>query len=55
MLWDLRLAMTATIREQFAQNPGEIDPRKYLAAARDAIRELVKHKIVHALGCENKI
>ncbi len=52
---DLRLAMTATIREQFAQNPSEIDPRKYLAAARDAIRELVKHKIVHALGCENKI
>ena len=52
---DLRLAMTATIREQFAKNPKEIDPRKYLGAARDAIKELVKHKILNALGSENKI
>ncbi len=52
---DLRLAMTAAIREMFVKNPAEFDPRKYLGAGRDAIRDMVKHKIVTALGCDNKI
>ena len=51
---DLRLAMTATIREYMAQNPSHFDPRKYLGPARDAIKELVKHKIKNVLGCDNK-
>ena len=51
---DLRLAMTATIRKVFAENPSEFDPRKYLGPARDEIRKLVKHKLVHVLGCAGK-
>ncbi|MBR3888267.1 MAG: class II fructose-1,6-bisphosphate aldolase [Clostridia bacterium] len=52
---DLRLAMTSAIREMFVNNPGEFDPRKYLGAGRDAIKEMVKHKIVDVLGCNDKI
>lgn len=52
---DLRLAMTSAIRETFVTNPGEFDPRSYLGAGRDAIREMVKHKIVDVLGCNDKI
>ncbi|HHU77326.1 MAG: class II fructose-1,6-bisphosphate aldolase [Caldicoprobacterales bacterium] len=52
---DLRLAMTASIRKHFAEKPGDFDPRQYLAPARAAIKELVRHKIVNVLGCNNKI
>mgnify|MGYP001419222156 CR=1 FL=1 len=52
---DLRLAMTAAIRKYLHENPGEFDPRKYLGPAREAIKELVRHKIVNVLGCNNKI
>ncbi len=51
---DLRLAMTATIREYFAEHPSDFDPRQYLKPARAAIKELVAHKIVDVLGCDNK-
>jgi len=51
---DLRLAMTATIREYFANNPSHFDPRQYLGPAREAIKELVKHKLVNVLGCAGK-
>ena len=51
---DLRLAMTAGIRETMANNPDAFDPRKYLSPARDYIRELVKDKIVNVLGSDNK-
>lgn len=51
---DLRLAMTATIREHFAKHPGDFDPRQYLAPARDAIKEMVAHKIKTVLGCDGK-
>ena len=46
---DLRLAMTAAIREVFATKPKEFDPRKYLAPARKAVKELVRHKIRNVL------
>lgn len=52
---DLRLAMTATIREVLTKNPSEFDPRKYLGPARSAIQDMVQHKIKHVLGCSNKI
>ncbi|MDR0325452.1 MAG: class II fructose-1,6-bisphosphate aldolase [Oscillospiraceae bacterium] len=52
---DLRLAMTATIREYFANNPGHFDPRQYLTPARAAIKDMVKRKLVNVLGCSNKI
>ena len=49
---DLRLAMTAQIRRVFAEKPSEFDPRKYLAPARDAIKETVQHKI-HDVFCSS--
>ncbi|MGI5977602.1 MAG: class II fructose-1,6-bisphosphate aldolase [Candidatus Limivicinus sp.] len=51
---DLRLAMTASIRKYFNDNPADFDPRKYLGPARAAIKELVKHKLVDVLGCNGK-
>jgi fructose-bisphosphate aldolase class II len=51
---DLRLAMTATIRKYFADNPSHFDPRQYLAPARTAIKDMVAHKITNVLGCDNK-
>ena len=51
---DLRLAVTATIREHFALNPSHFDPRQYLGPARDAVRAVVRHKIVNVLGCNGK-
>jgi len=51
---DGRLAMTAAIRKVLAENPAEFDPRKYLGPARDALKELYKHKIINVLGSANK-
>ena len=51
---DLRLAMTAAIREHFAEAPSDFDPRQYLKPARENIKKLVKHKLVDVLGCNNK-
>lgn len=51
---DLRLAMTATVREYFAQHPDHFDPRQYLGPARQAIKEIVKNKIINVLGCDGK-
>ena len=51
---DLRLAMTATIREFMAEHPDKFDPREYLKPARAAIKELVAHKITDVLGCDGK-
>jgi fructose-bisphosphate aldolase class II len=51
---DLRLAMTATIREHFALHPSDFDPRQYLKPARAAIKDMVKRKIVNVLGCAGK-
>ena len=44
---DGRLAMTAAIRKVFYEKPDEFDPRKYLGPARDALKELYKHKIIN--------
>ena len=52
---DLRLAMTASIREHFANHPGDFDPRQYLKPAREAIKGMVKHKIKNVLNCSNKL
>ena len=51
---DLRLAMTASIRQHFAEHPGDFDPRQYLKPARAAIKAMVAHKIVDVLGCDGK-
>ena len=47
---DGRLAMTGAIRKVFAEKPAEFDPRKYLGPARDALKELYKHKCINVLG-----
>ena len=52
---DLRLAMTASIRKMFYENPSEFDPRKYLGPARDAIKEMVQHKIKNVLNASNRL
>ena len=52
---DMRLALTGTIRKYFNDHPSEFDPRKYMGAARENIKAVVKHKIVDVLGCDNKI
>lgn len=51
---DLRLAMTAMIRKSMAEDPANFDPRKYLTPARSAIKDVVKHKLLHVLGCNDK-
>ena len=51
---DLRLVMTGTIRKYLAENPSHFDPRQYLKPAREAIKQMVAHKIVDVLGCNGK-
>ena len=51
---DLRLAMTAGIREHFKKEPSHFDPRQYLSDGRNYIKELVAHKIKEVLGSDGK-
>ncbi len=51
---DSRLAMTAAIRQTFAEKPGEFDPRKYLGPARDNMKKMYMHKIINVLGSNGK-
>lgn len=51
---DGRLAMTATIRKIFAENPAEFDPRKYLGPAREELVKMVKYKNEKVLGSAEK-
>lgn len=51
---DLRLAMTASVREHLALNPDHFDPRQYLKPGREAIKDMVAHKMIHVLGCDGK-
>ena len=52
---DIRMAVTATIRKYFKDNPSHFDPRQYLGPARNAVIEIVRHKLVEVLGCNGKI
>ncbi|MFI3229891.1 MAG: class II fructose-1,6-bisphosphate aldolase [Bacillota bacterium] len=51
---DLRMAVTGTLRKYFNDNPSHFDPRQYLGPARNAIKEIVQHKLVEVLGCNGK-
>ena len=51
---DIRLAMTAAIRQYMFENPDQFDPRSYLKPARAAVKEMVRHKIVDVLGSAGK-
>jgi len=50
---DLRLALTAKIREVFATKPAEFDPRNYLGPGREAIIGMVRRKL-HVLNSAGK-
>ena len=51
---DIRIAMTAVIRQYLAENPSHFDPRQYLKPARKAVKDMVAHKIVNVLGSDGK-
>lgn len=51
---DIRLAMTGSIRKYMAENPSHFDPRQYLKPARQAVKDMVAHKIVNVLGSDGK-
>ena len=51
---DIRLAITATIREYFDAHPDHFDPRQYLKPARQAVKDMVTHKLINVLGCNGK-
>jgi len=52
---DSRLAMTAAIRQHFAEHPDHFDPRQYLKPARENMKKMYIHKIVEVLGSDNKL
>ncbi len=52
---DLRLAMTASVREYLMTHPSDFDPRQYLRPAREAIKEMVQHKMKHVLNCSHTL
>ena len=52
---DLRLAMTASIRKHLVENPSDFDPRQYLKPARQAIQDMVAHKMRDVLNSSNRL
>ncbi len=52
---DIRLAMTAAIRQRLAEKPEDFDPRGYLTDARNFVQALVEEKITNVLGSENSM
>ena len=51
---DLRLALTAGVREVLWNNPAAFDPREYLKVGRANVKEVVAHKIKNVLGSDGK-
>ena len=51
---DLRLAMTAGVRQVLNQHPEVFDPREYLKVGRANVKDLVRHKIINVLGSDGK-
>ena len=51
---DLRLCMTAAVRKHLCEHPDHFDPRQYLADGRQAIQDMVRHKIRDVLGSSGK-
>ena len=52
---DLRLCMTAAVRKHLVEHPDHFDPRQYLKDGRDALRDMVRHKIRDVLGSSNTL
>jgi fructose-bisphosphate aldolase class II len=51
---DGRVAFTAGVRGTLVNKPSEFDPRKYLGAGRDKMRELYISEIKNIMNSENK-
>ncbi len=51
---DVRLACTAMVRKHLYEHPDHFDPRQYLTDARQAVHDVVSHKVKVVLGSENK-
>ncbi len=51
---DLRLGLTAGIRQVMWEHPEIFDPREYLKVGRANVKDIVAHKIKDVLGCEGK-
>lgn len=51
---DLRLCMTAAVRKHLCEHPDHFDPRQYMADGRQAIQDMVRHKIRDVLGSSGK-
>ncbi|MDO5483293.1 MAG: class II fructose-1,6-bisphosphate aldolase, partial [Desulfovibrionaceae bacterium] len=51
---DIRLALTASIRQFLSEHPEQFDPRSYLSPAREAVRNMVAHKIRNVMGSSGK-
>lgn len=51
---DLRLGLTAGIREVMFAHPDYFDPRQYLTVARQNVKDVVAHKIQDVLGSAGK-
>ena len=47
---DLRICMTAAVRQHLAEHPDHFDPRQYLTDGRTAIKNIVAHKMRDVLG-----
>ena len=52
---DLRLAMTASFRKHLVETPGDFGPRQYLKPARQAIQDMVAHKMRDVLNSSNRL
>lgn len=51
---DLRLGLTAGVRQHLTARPEHFDPREYLKDGRQNIYDIVAHKIKHVLGSEGQ-
>lgn len=51
---DIRVAYAAALREEFSKNPEEVVPYKFDSSARDAVKQIVKEKLI-LFRAENRI
>lgn len=52
---DLRICMTAAVRQHLAEHPDHFDPRQFLTPGREAIKQIVAHKMRDVLGSSNRL
>lgn len=52
---DLRICMTAAVRQHLYEHPDHFDPRQFLTPGREAIKQIVAHKMRDVLGSSNRL